>query len=234
MPARAWLISALVFVLGAAAGFGGAVLLRDEVAPPPEPGTSWLFVLSADTGSLEESGGGFRLALSGVHENIVAFTDRPARVSTRITTAGFLSLFGEGGTFQDSPPNAELEMVLENGQRKLVTVELLTAEGTSDVTFEVVGVGDAKLAASEFVHPTLFVDSVGLAQSCQRYTDARANGECARAYNQGVSDRQSGFWSDVAPGRTTTCALASLHTSQPGLQDACFTGYNSGWSDAGG
>ncbi len=68
---------------------------------------TWLFALTADTGSLADSGGGmYKLSLQGVDDRMIAFADRPQREVQILPTAKFHASWTR--IFEDDPPNAVL------------------------------------------------------------------------------------------------------------------------------
>lgn len=85
--------------------------------------TSYLFVLSATSGSLKEGA----LTLNGV-PNVIYFSDRPARKVGHVSLTSFVEMWDKGtDSFKSDPPNAVLSVLKEDGGQNLV-VELKSAE----------------------------------------------------------------------------------------------------------
>ena len=219
----------LLLLIGAGAGYAAASIGDDdpepevaaEAAEPEADSKEWLYVLLAGEGSLEPSGDGFELSLSDVHDQAVAFTDRPDRISAHMELDALLGLWDEGGTFADDPPNAELEMATEDGSKELVTLELLSVTAGDVVTFEASVVSGAEVSEGKtFPAATLFIDDVSIPPACATFQgdDSLA---CQRGWYTGY--QQGLVESDTDPYGNTYCA------SQGQSSSACKVGYKLGY-----
>jgi hypothetical protein len=88
----------------------GAVLVAVALAPGAARAASApseLFVLTAGSGHLVQSHGGFSLVLSAPSRSVTGFSDRPQRLLGRRTLGSFVSGWGRLG-FAADPPNAAL------------------------------------------------------------------------------------------------------------------------------
>jgi hypothetical protein len=125
----------------------------------PEADPSYLFVLGADSGSVE----GDRLSLVGVPA-VVWFSDRPERLAGHLSVADFLEAWGAvEPSFAEDPPNAALALLEASGEPVIIELTDAAADGEA-VTFGV-EVIDGNLPEGAFGVATLFVDSAhGLQQ----------------------------------------------------------------------
>ncbi len=99
---------------------------------------SLLYVQDADGGTLA----GDQLTMVEVSPNTGWFTDRPAREAGQIATADFVTLWDEGGTFSEVPPNADFTCQAD-GDTVNVVVELKSAVVNGrTVTYDVARIGD--------------------------------------------------------------------------------------------
>ena len=117
---------------------------------------SLLFVQDADGGSID----GDVLTMVAVSPNTGWFTDRPVREAGQMATADFVSLWDEGATFADVPPNADFACQV-GGDTVNVVVELLSpVVNGRTLAYDVVQVGDTP--AGDFDcdgNAHLFIDS---------------------------------------------------------------------------
>ena len=93
-----------------------------------EPSTTrWLFVQTASSGSLEPIKGekdAYQLTLKGVSEQVIAFTDRPARDARTVSINDYVKNWSTGpNSFQKSPPNAALEIETQKGLVTIFTID---------------------------------------------------------------------------------------------------------------
>jgi hypothetical protein len=109
------LVASLAIAACAAAGAGGAA----AQAPSP-PGD--LYVLQADGGTLQRSGGTWRLTLRDPAATVTRFADRPARIGGPQRLKRFVA--GWGATFGGDPPNAALQLDRAPPGRDIVLLEL--------------------------------------------------------------------------------------------------------------
>ncbi|MDC3376840.1 pentapeptide repeat-containing protein [Candidatus Nanopelagicales bacterium] len=99
---------------------------------------SLLYVQDADGGTLD----GDQLTMVEVSPNTGWFTDRPAREAGQIATADFVTLWDEGGTFSEDPPNADFTCQTD-GDTVNVVVELKSAVVNGrTLTYNVARIGD--------------------------------------------------------------------------------------------
>ena len=223
-------LAVLLVIVGAGAGYAAASMNNDDPESdvagdaPEAEGQEWLYVLLAGEGSLEPSGEGFELQLTDVHEQAVAFTDRPDRVSAHMDLDALLGLWDEGGTFSEDPPNAELEIAMEDGSKELVTLELLSVDAGDVVTFQSVvvpGAGSPEIDSAEFSAATLFIDSVTFPPTCATFQSADMLA-CQRGYYEGYLQGSEGIDSD---------AYGSKYCSTQGSGSlACLAGWRLGYA----
>jgi hypothetical protein len=117
----------------------------------------WLFVQTAE--KAEATSETTLVMLSG--RDIFAFTDRPYRKHGYMTTEKFASLWDEGGTFKEDPPNAVLTWVSGEDMKESEII-IKGAEWHSDgrVTYSfTVAAGDAP--EDSMLTPSLFIDGAG-------------------------------------------------------------------------
>lgn len=174
---RTWiLISVLAIALAA------SVVAISAWERRPSSETSWLFTHTSDTGSLaSKSDGTFTLTLSGISPRVIAFSDRPERDATIISTAGLIHTWPT--LFKDSAPNAVLVEHLADGDTRSLPLTLLNPKVSTDtITFDarpMVGELPARISEitgtrhsnlpSRFSNVSLFIDNVS--QPCATPTD---------------------------------------------------------------
>lgn len=125
----ALLLSSLVSLICVNACTTGTVVaqkprMTDQPQTTPEGRTYFMFVQSADSGSvapIEGKSGAFRLTLQGVAPTTVYFSDRPARVSGHAPMDKFLKALGFSAK---NPPNAAIDVVGTDGSSHLAVVTL--------------------------------------------------------------------------------------------------------------
>ncbi len=78
----------------------------------------FLTVMHAGGGSLSREGDGFVLTLDDLAPQVVAFTDRPERVSGAVSTSSYIEAWGK--EYKGDPPNAAL--VVPNGRADADTI----------------------------------------------------------------------------------------------------------------
>ena len=152
---------------------GVAVTAHTTSEPEPE----WLMVMNAETGEvlapgdprlmlLDTAGADYKLILTGVDAQMLAFTDRPERQAQTWDTAAFLDAWAS--EFAGDPPNA---VVSANGVRVAVTLstpqsiggtfeEVVQDSGpmTGAVTFAATPLPGQEPPTSVINQPTLFID----------------------------------------------------------------------------
>ena len=132
-----------------------------------EPESEWLMVMNGETGEvlapgdprlmlLDTAGADYKLILTGVDAQMLAFTDRPERQAQTWDTSGFLNYWAR--EFGDDPPNA---VVSANGVRVAVTLGDPQV-GTSEraVTFTATPLPGQEPPTSVITQPTLFIDDI--------------------------------------------------------------------------
>ena len=124
------------------------ITVADEAKP------EWQFMQTAE--KAEVTSETTLVMLSG--RDIFAFTDRPYRKHAYITTKTFASLWGEGGTFRENPPNAVLTWVSgENMKESEITINGGEWHGDGRVTYSyTIEAGD--VPEFSITTPSLFID----------------------------------------------------------------------------
>ena len=100
------------------------------------------------------------MKLTGVNPTTLYFSDRPHRIAGHVKLESFLYTVSQLGTFRDSPPNAVLVMLAEQGIQDVVMVitERPTLVGdTLSFAIRILD-GDPPVSASAV---SLFIDSAG-------------------------------------------------------------------------
>ena len=170
---------------------------------------SLLFVQDADGGSLD----GDVLTMVEVSPNTGWFTDRPVREAGQIATADFVSLWDEGATFADVPPNADFACQV-GGDTVNVVVELSSpVVNGRTLAYDVVRV--AATRAGDFDcdgNAHLFIDDLG-------------DKDCAKA-KAGSLDLQNSY--------LITCNLEGAKLSGANLYRANLPGANLSNADLSG
>ena len=142
-----------------------------------EPESEWLMVMNGETGEvlapgdprlmlLDTAGADYKLILTGVDAQMLAFTDRPERQAQTWDTAAFLDAWAS--EFDDDPPNA---VISAKGVRVAVTLSNPQAIGgtftevvqdsgpiTGAVTFTATPLPGQEPPTSLITQPTLFID----------------------------------------------------------------------------
>jgi hypothetical protein len=96
-----------------------AVFAACDSATEPQ-GPTYLYVQDAPTGSVV----GDRLILLNPDPQTIYFSDRPDRITGRMTNAEFVSQWDDGpNSFAEDPPNGSVVFV-NNGQENVVVLEL--------------------------------------------------------------------------------------------------------------
>jgi len=122
----------------------------------------WLFVQTAE--KAEATSETTLVMLSG--RDIFAFTDRPYRKHGYMTTEKFASLWDEGGTFKEDPPNAVLTWVSGEDMKESEII-IKGAEWHSDgrvIYSFTVAAGDGPEDSMKL--PSLFVDGSSASDPC--------------------------------------------------------------------
>ena len=129
---------------------GVAVTAHNNNEPQPE----WLMVMNAETGEFQDTAGeDYKLILTGVDAQMLAFTDRPERQAQTWDTTAFLDYWAN--EFGDDPPNA---VITANGVRVAVTLSDPQV-GTSEraATFTATPLPGQEPPTSCINQPTLFI-----------------------------------------------------------------------------
>ena len=162
---------------------GVAVTAHTTSEPEPE----WLMVMNAETGEvlapgdarlmlLDTAGADYKLILTGVDAQMLAFTDRPEREAQTWDTSEFLEAWAN--EFGDDPPNA---VVSADGVRVAVTLsdprvgmsardDGAVTPSAGAVTFTATPLPGQEPPTSLITQPTLFIDDGG--PSGVHYIDA--------------------------------------------------------------
>ena len=140
---------------------GVAVTAHNTSEPEPE----WLMVMNAETGEFQDTAGeDYKLILTGVDAQMLAFTDRPERQAQTWDTTAFLDYWQN--EFGDDPPNA---VVSANGVRVAVTLsdprvgmsardDGAVTPSAGAVTFTATPLPGQEPPTSVINQPTLFID----------------------------------------------------------------------------
>ena len=116
----------------------------------------YLFTMAAKSGT----SAGDTLTLKGV-PLVVYFADRPYRVAGHMNLESFLQLWDKGvDNFKDNPPNAQLAIYEESGDKHAVLIISKQAVNGDAISFKV-DIIDETLPGS-FGHATLFIDGLGI------------------------------------------------------------------------
>ena len=116
------------------------------------------------------------MKLTGVNPTTLYFSDRPHRIAGHVKLESFLYTVSQLGTFRDSPPNAVLVMLAEEGIQDVVMVitERPTLVGDT-LSFAIrILEGDPPVSASAV---SLFIDSAGQPDVWQTPATAPRNSE---------------------------------------------------------
>ncbi len=133
----------------------GALFAQAEHVIDDSKNPQYLFSIASMSGVIE----GDTFTLKGV-PLVVYFSDRPVRVSGHITLEDFVALWDKGeDNFKANPPNAELAIYNENGDRHAVLI-ISSPEVSGDaISFKVKVIGEK--VPESFGHSTLFIDFWG-------------------------------------------------------------------------
>ena len=127
-----------------------------EDKEPAETMVDYLFVQNSKAVSLKDG----VLTMKGVTADTLYFSDRPERITGRITTKKFIDKWGDGDdSFKADPPNAVLSIFGEPAPLDIV-VELQNPrlEG-ENLIYDVIVLDGEKVASGE--SSALFIDVVG-------------------------------------------------------------------------
>lgn len=103
-----------VLSLAAAALVLGVAGAAAEEALPP---VDWLFIQEAEAATYADG----ELTLTGVAPEVIAFTDRPHRISTRLDLPAFAGLWSAGkDSFGEDKPNAGITLMTPDGPKTAV------------------------------------------------------------------------------------------------------------------
>ncbi len=195
-------IAAIVaLVLGLAVGYGIGLTVEGAgsatTSTSEDGAVSWLFVMKAGTGTFSDNGSGdLTLTFEDVKERVVTFSDRPVRVTGDMPLEAFATLWNEGGTFAEDPPNADLEFLTSAGRQQGRTLELTDVILNGGVTFSaraLKGAGwvEEASATTSFSDAMLFIDGWGAIDHCysRRDPDSCHAGYMA-GYNAGFGGTQ--------------------------------------------
>jgi hypothetical protein len=116
----------------------------------------FLFVQNAKTVSLE----GGVLTLGGVAGDTLYFSDRPERITGRVTTAAFVDQWTKGHhSFKADPPNAVLSIVHDTEAIDMVLVLRDPRLEGGDLTYQVAVLDGVEMVEGSAA--SLFIDTIG-------------------------------------------------------------------------
>ena len=148
------LILALVLILSISLGY--------QLIEKQKP--SFLTVLSAESGSITNVNGQFFLTLNNPDQNCLFFSDRPKRISGKVSIESFLKDWAK--TFKADPPNASLTYLKlaqnKTGTMLSVPVELINLQYLEGKwVFKIKRIGNNKKLVNQQLHDlTLFIDDI--------------------------------------------------------------------------
>ena len=225
-------------VVGAAAGYAVAAMRGSETERPPSSAPDFLFVVTGQEGTVVPSDDGFTFTFTEDRDRVVMFTDRPARFAGHMPIDQFLSLWGENGTFEEDPPNAEVELVTAGGEQHLASVEILTAVADGDSLAlhtvplpEIDGDTSSLLKApsreTRFTSVTFFIDNVTTVTCNPYHFSSRpqylACGDgWTKGYNDGYNSTASSLDKGLPPNENEACQ----DSDYPAV---CEVGYEEGY-----
>lgn len=129
---------------------------RAEEQVPAEKDVDYLFVQNSKTVSLKDG----VLTMKGVTADTLYFSDRPERITGRITTKKFVDNWASGNdSFKEDPPNAVLS-ILGEGATVDIVVELKNPRLDGDNLVYDVSVLDGDNAVKG-TQSALFIDVIG-------------------------------------------------------------------------
>ena len=152
-----WVLAAWILTVAACSSAPQTEQAQPAEEAEAEPSNvALLFVQNADG---VEFGDG-TMKLTGVNPTTLYFSDRPHRIAGHVRLENFLYTMSELGTFRDSPPNAVLVMLAEQGIQNVVMViteRPTLVDDTLSFTIRILD-GDPPASASSV---SLFIDSAG-------------------------------------------------------------------------
>lgn len=182
-------------------------LTRSDSGPSADAVGTYLFVQTAESGTLqEEGGGGYSLVLEGAAPLQTYFTDRPARDAGTMTVDEAIDLLWDS---EADPPNAALQTTLGDGTAVTLAVELTDPVYDADaetLSFSArlldgvtPGLADFEFDAAEdfpvrLRAPELFIDSSY--SSCSVYVTNSTNQSLTR---QSYDPSRSTRWGNHTP-----------------------------------
>ena len=127
-----------------------------EEKVPAEKVVDYLFVQNSKSVSLKDG----VLTMKGVTADTLYFSDRPERITGRVTTQKFVDNWASGNdSFKKDPPNAVLS-VLGEGATVDIVVELKNPRLKGDnLVYDVIVLDGGKTANG--THSALFIDVIG-------------------------------------------------------------------------
>ncbi len=123
----------------------------------------FLFVLSADTGVITKTDGGYKLTLKGMDDKVMYFSDRPQKFAGYITLTQFMGTWAEGkDSFKDNPPNAVINVAdlktSENGIAQTIPVMLMNPVVTANGwTFDLKGLQGEEIPVGSYKGISVFI-----------------------------------------------------------------------------
>ena len=141
------LLICLLFMLAAMPAMAEHVISNED-------NPSYIFVMSAQTGSFE----GETLTLNGIL-NVVYFTDRPNRIAGHMSLQDLMGNWDKGpDSFEVDPPNATLSIVTDRGNNNVI-LEIIDPQMTGDSLVFRTRILDGQLPGT-FNQATLFIDPI--------------------------------------------------------------------------
>ncbi len=147
-----------IAIIVAATFCGAAPAYADESLPQ----ASWLFIQEAQSATYTDD----TLVLSGVAPDLVAFTDRPHRIATRIGLPEFAGFWAAGAeSFGEDRPNAGITLETPNGPKTaVIELDVPRVEGET-LVYGVTVIGGVLPPAGTQV--SLFIDAFPTAVNSQ-------------------------------------------------------------------
>ena len=155
-------------VLGLTLSLPAAVFAQVQKTPSLEEAlvegkSPFLFVLSADTGVITKTDGGYKLTLKGMDDKVMYFSDRPQKVAGYITLTQFMGTWAKGkDSFKDNPPNAVINVANlktnENDIAQTIPVMLMNPVVTANGwTFDLKGLQGEEIPVGSYKGISVFI-----------------------------------------------------------------------------
>ena len=202
-----WVLAAWILTVAACSSAPQTEQAQPAEEAEAEPSNvALLFVQNADG---VEFGDG-TMKLTGVNPTTLYFSDRPHRMAGHVRLENFLYTMSQLGTFRDSPPNAVLVMLAEQGIQNVVMVlteRPTLVDDTLSFTIRILD-GDPPASASSV---SLFIDSAGQPDVWQTPGTAPRDYEQPAAMSRNYEQPETASRNYEQPGTVATGA------PQPGV-----------------